>query len=83
MADVILETTIPDAAVSKALAQFLMAKPMPQMQDSKFPDDPEKTVDKFSNKRWVEIEIHRHLHRICDKGKKILNKESADTGMFV
>jgi hypothetical protein len=83
MADVILETRIPDAVVTKALEQYLVAKHIPQIQDPEFPDDPSKTIDEFGKKRWVEIEIHAHLHRICGIGKRILRAEPADTGLFV
>ena len=85
MSDVILQVKIPDAVVSTALTYFLEAIPMPQIPDPEVTPAPEEepvTIDEYTNKRWVELEIIAHLHRICGIGKKKIEAQPADINLF-
>jgi hypothetical protein len=84
MADAIIPITIPEAKIAKATAYFLAIRPMPQIQDPAFPDDPSKTIDKYGIKQHIRnCIIEGYLEPICARGKKKVELQPLEEGMFI
>ena len=89
MADITIAITIPEAKVDATTMYFLAKRPIPQEQEvvdgePQFNEDGSpKMIDSYGPKAWFKKCLVDYAHSVCYKGKKIVNSQQAETGLFI
>ena len=86
MADIVLEITIPEEKVSKAVEGFLKIYPNNEtVPDPTWvdPDDGSEApqIPKYTTKEWVEEKLRRLLVRDIRRGLQMISNETAQVAV--
>jgi len=86
MADIVLEITIPEEKVSKAVEGFLKIYPNNEtVPDPRWvdPDDGSEApqIPKYTTKEWVEEKLRRLLVRDIRRGLQMISNETAQVAV--